>query len=310
MKRFADYTNRMVAELGDLVNFWCTINEPLVYSSQGYLLGLWPPRQRDPVATVDVALNMARAHAAAFHAIKAVQPEARVGLAKHMVVWNPRRTWLPFDYLIVRAINYISNHAFLRMITSGRVRIPGRGVIHIPEAQGTLDWLGVNYYQRYRVGIRMRNFLANLLPFIKRDWFYQGTRLGQPKGPGGWGEFHPEGLFESLRDVARYGVPLYITENGIPSEPDEPRVQFLLSHLGQLWRAIQAGFDVRGYFHWSLVDNFEWAEGYNPLFRFGLYEVDRETQQRTEKPSARVYAEIVKANAINSATLAQFYDSA
>ena len=104
--------------------------------------------------------------------------------------------------------------------------------------------------------------------------------------------------------MLQYGVPLYITENGIPSAEDPPRVSFLLSHLEQLWRAIQEGLPVKGYYHWSIVDNFEWAEGYNPLFRFGLFGVDRDTQQRIEKPSASVYARIVQENALDPRMLA------
>jgi beta-glucosidase len=305
LPRFSAYVKRMVAELKEQVSVWCTINEPLVFASQSYLAGLWPPQKHDLGATINVALNMARAHAHAYHIIKAAQPQAQVGFAKHMVVWNPRRIWLPLDYAIARAINSVSNHAFLRILTIGRARIPGRGMLEMPEAKGTLDWLGINYYQRYRVGIKLRGFLRSLFPGMDADWLYQGTRRGHPKGPGGWGEFHAEGLFESLRDVMQYGVPLYITENGIPSEHDEPRVHFLIGHLQQVWRAIQAGFPVKGYYHWSLVDNFEWAEGYNPLFKFGLFDVNAETQRRTQKASAGVYAEIAKANAITGELLAR-----
>jgi len=306
---FEAYVDKVVAALGDLVDLWCTINEPMVLIGQGYLLGTWPPGKHNLGDAIQVGLNLARAHAAAYHAIHAAQPGAQVGLAKHMVVWRPHRFWLPTDQLVNRLVNRLSNHVILGAVTKGVVRILGKKY-RIGGAARTLDWLGVNYYQRFRVGIKLWDALRNFIPGVSTDILHLGTKPGQQKGPGAWGEIHPRGLFESLRSVRRYGVPLYVTENGIPDEHDEYRPHFILAHLHQLWEALQRGIPVRGYYHWSLVDNFEWSEGYDPRFRFGLFGVDFKTQERIPRTSGRLYAEICKQRGISHDLVARYVPEA
>jgi beta-glucosidase len=296
---FETYVRQVVASLSDLVDFWCTINEPMVLIAQGYILGSWPPGKHSLRAALDAGRNMIKAHAAAYHAIHEIQPEARVGMAKHMVVWRPHRFWLPTDRLFSRLINRISNHVFLDAVTNGILRIPLRKSYRIEGAENTLDWLGVNYYQRFRVGIKIWDALRRLIPGSQTDILHYGTKPGLQTGPGGWGEIHPAGLYETLDSLAHYELPMYITENGIPDQYDRYRPTFILGHLYQLWRAIDSGIDVRGHYHWSLVDNFEWSEGYDPRFRFGLFGVDFETQERTKHRSAELYAELSSAGAIS-----------
>ncbi|MGD8732556.1 MAG: glycoside hydrolase family 1 protein [Anaerolineales bacterium] len=289
---FETYIRKVVSELSDQVDFWCTINEPMVLIAQGYILGSWPPGKHSLQAALEAGRNMVRAHAAAYHAIHEIQPEARVGMAKHMVVWRPHRFWLPTDRLFSRLINRVSNHMFLDALTNGVLRFPLRKRQRIERAAGTLDWLGVNYYQRFRVGIKIWDALRRIFPGSQTDILHYGTKPGLQKGPGEWGEIHPEGLYETLKSLENYDLPMYITENGIPDQYDRYRPAFIIGHLQQLWRAIQEGIDVRGYYHWSLVDNFEWSEGYDPRFRFGLFGVDIESQERTKRTSAELYGEI------------------
>lgn len=298
---FETYVRKVVEALSDQVDFWCTINEPMVLIAQGYILGAWPPGNRSLQAALEAGRNMVRAHAASYHAIHEIQPEARVGMAKHMVVWRPHRFWLPTDRLFSRLINRISNHMFLEALTDGVLRFPLRRRQRIEGAEGTLDWLGVNYYQRFRVGIKIWDALRRIFPGSQGDILHYGTKPGIQKGPGEWGEIHPEGLFETLKSLARYGVPMYITENGIPDQRDRYRPAFIIGHLHQLWRSIEAGIDVRGYYHWSLVDNFEWSEGYDPRFSFGLFDVNFENQERTKRQSAELYGEICAHGAIDQA---------
>ena len=298
VQQFETYTRKVVEEFSDLVDFWCTINEPMVLIAQGYLTGYWPPGKINFRKAIRVGQHMIQAHAAAYHTIHQIQPSAKVGLAKHMVVWRPHRFWLPTDYLFSRLVNRISNHVVLDAVNEGVMRLPLSRPISIPQAEGTLDWLGINYYQRFRVGIKFWDGLRNLIPGVDADLLHFGTKPGLQKGPGEWGEIHPEGLLESLQSVEPYGVPIYITENGIPDEHDRYRPAFILTHLHQLWRALRMGIDVRGYYHWSLVDNFEWSEGYDPRFRFGLWQVDFETQERTLKESGRLYTEICRLGGI------------
>jgi beta-glucosidase len=182
----------------------------------------------------------------------------------------------------------------------------GRRLVRLENAANTLDWLGINYYQRYRVGMKTRNLLRTVFPRLPADVFYHGTNPRYQKGPGAWGEIHAEGLFDTLRSVKRYNLPIYITENGIPDKDDMNRPRFILTHLHQLWKAIQLGIPVRGYYHWSLVDNFEWSEGYNPEFRFGLFGVDFKTQERFPRTSGELYARICKQNGISQELVAEY----
>jgi beta-glucosidase len=303
---FERYVYKVAASFADKVSLWCTINEPMVLVGQGYLFGLWPPGKKRLRTALLVGENLTKAHVAAYHTLHELIPAAQVGLAKHMVVWSPHRVWMPTDHLAARLVNRLSNLVILGAVTKGKVRIPGRRPYRIKGAAHTLDWLGINYYQRYRVGIQFRNFLRTFFPRLPASVFYSGTKPGYQKGPGSWGEIHPEGLYDTLHTLKRYGVPIYITENGIPDKDDENRPRFILTHLHQLWKAIQNQIPVRGYYHWSLVDNFEWAEGYNPDFRFGLIGVDLETQTRTPRTSSRLYAEICKRNGITPELVSRY----
>ncbi len=252
---FERYARKVVTELGDLVELWCTINEPMVLLGQGYLLGQWPPHNHSVIALYQAGLNMVRAHTAAYHTIHNISANAKVGIAKHIVVWSPQRNWIPTDHLAARIINRYSNQTILDALTRGEIRLPLGRRKKIEGAVNTLDWLGINYYQRYRVGIKFRNFLRRFFPRMPANIFYHGTDPDYLKGPGGWGEIHPEGLFDTLQSVRKYGLPIYITENGIPDRDDVHRPRFILTHLHQLWKAIQDGIPVKGYYFWSLIDN-------------------------------------------------------
>lgn len=301
---FEAYVRKVVGAVGDLVTLWCTINEPAVMIGHAYALGRWPPGKHSLTAAIRVGVNVISAHAAAYHAIHEINLAARVGLAKHMIVWRPRRVWMPIDHMVSNTISQAFNHMLLGAISRGVLRMPGRKAQRIAGVTGTLDWLGVNYYQRYRVGLKLRKLLTGVL----QPW--HGTRPGHLKGPGEWGEIHPRGLFQSLKSAMRYRVPLYITENGIPDQYDEHRPRFILTHLQQVSEALKRGIPVKGYYHWSLVDNFEWTEGYDPRFRFGLFHVNFDTQERSLRQSGKLYAEICKLGGISDELVAHYVPDA
>ena len=291
VERFAQYARVVADALGDYVTLWCTINEPMVLATLGYLQGKFPPGQRNLAATYRVAENLLRAHAAAFYGIKELFPQAEVGLAKHMISLSA-----PFPAALnasaLRTIRHFFNRAFVEALVTGTLRLPLRSVA-VPQAAGTLDWIGLNYYYRYSVGYHLLRpgqlFLHQSKP-----------RTGIP-GPGDVGEIWPEGLFEHIKWLCvTTGKPLYVTENGVPDPDDALRPVHLIRSLRSVWRAIMHNYPVRGYFAWTLVDNFEWAEGYDPYFRFGLYACDPETQVRTKRRSADLYGEICAANALTA----------
>jgi len=291
---FAAFVEKVVREFGDLCDLWCTLNEPNVYATQSFIkndfIGGAKP---GPVVFFHLLEHLTRAHAAAFHVIHRLQPQAQVGLAMHLVDWHPGHPLNPFDRLLNRILDYSFNGVMLHALKTGEWRpVFGRWQA-LPEAKNSLDWVGVNYYQRYDVRLSLRSLFKRGTPF--------GGRLGLEKGPDWWGELWPYGLMTLLKRIyAQFGLPIYITENGVPDPDDEHRPHFILDHLRRVWQALRMGIPVRGYYFWSLVDNFEWAEGYNPAFHFGLYAVNFETQERTPRNSARLYAEIAASGKITS----------
>ena len=288
--RFARYVKQAANALADRVVFWITVNEPLVFATQGSLVGTWPPGRRSLAATLRVTENMLKAHAAAYLELKGTSPRAQVGVAKHLRPFDPARPGHRGDRWLARQLDRIFNWLFLDGMESGRVGWPVSGWLRfggriLSELKGTQDFVGVNYYSRALV--RLGTDLA--------------AAAGQVPPPGaevnslGW-EVYPEGLLRVLRQVAVYGKPIYITENGICTEDDAQRVRFIREHLRQVGRAIGEGIPVRGYFYWSSHDNFEWAEGYRA--RFGLIGVDFATQERTVRDSARFLGEAARRNAL------------
>ena len=295
--RFADFARVVVEALGDRVTMWCTLNEPLVFATQGYLLGRFPPGKHRLRLAFRVAENMLRGHAAAYRAIKSAQSGAQVGLAKHQIALIPRRpAWLHWPAL--RLLRQTFNRAFVDALLSGELRFPAYRA-HVPEARGTLDWLGLNTYYRFQVGfhpLRPAQF------FIEQSAPREGLR-----GPEGVGEIWPEGVFEHIKWLAeRADTPLYVTESGVPTDNDALRRLFIVRSVRSLWHAVNYNWPVKGYFFWSLVDNFEWAEGYDPQYRFGLYGCDPQTQVRTQRRSAELYREICAANALTAATVRRY----
>ena len=272
---FARYVERVAAVLGEHVSWWLTINEPTVYALHAYVLGEWPPLERSAWWRAASCLaGMARGHAAAYRALKAARPAARVGFA-HSAPWivpcDPRRLR---DRLAAGVRDRVLNRDFFRRIGGAR----------------RLDFLGINYYTRTLA--RGSGFGAGALFGRACKDPRHAHGLG-PLGQTGW-EVYPEGLRAVLGRFAALGVPLVVTENGIATEDEELRRRFLREHMAQLAAALHDGAPVRGYFWWSLFDNFEWALGTGP--RFGLCANDFATQQRTPRPAAEDLARVCRAN--------------
>jgi beta-glucosidase len=290
---FRRFVQKVVGEMNDLCSLWCTINEPGVYAAQGYFQGTWPPGVKDINQYFQVVYNMAEAHAAAYSVIHDLQPQAQVGIAHHMVYWQPRNTVNPLNRLITNLLERMFNGLFLDTLKTGLWRpLVGRKAT-ISHVRNTLDWIGLNYYQRYDAAFDLTK--------LKELGISYSARSGMPKGPKDWGELYPEGLFHLINQVHRqFRLPIYITENGTPDENDNVRPGFLIQHLRQVWRAIQWNIPVMGYYFWSLLDNFEWAEGYDTRFRFGLYGVDFRNQRRSLRKSGELYKEICKSYSLSS----------
>lgn len=279
MARFA---RRVVEALGDLVTLWCTLNEPVGAIVSGFLTGRFPPGGGGLRLARRALVQAVRTHAALYHTVHALQPAAQVGPTAYLRLFDPARP-VPFDRAVAAVQDRLLNWAFLDALYTGRLP----ALLHLPplpEARGTMDFVGVNYYTRDLVALDLRAPRR----LFARNFHAPGALMSD----GGYGEIYPEGLYRVLQRARAYGRPLYVTENGLPDADDDRRPAFILDHLRQLSRAVQAGCDVRGYFHWTLVDNFEWADGWT--LRFGLIALDPATQARTPRPSAEVYAGICR----------------
>jgi beta-glucosidase len=284
---FTRYVEQVVRALGDSARIWCTINEPNVYAALGYILGDFPPGETSLRPATVVLRHMIRAHAAAYRTIHRLQEDAEVGLAHNVRCFAPSRPKRFRDRLAATARDYYFNQLTVAAAWNGWW-LPPLGLGPALAARRSLDWLGINYYSRERVAYSGRDADVGLGEVVKAE--------GVEYLDGDFGEFYPEGLYRAVKRYARLGLPIYITEHGLPDDDDDQRPRAILHHLHHLWRAIQENIPVAGYYHWTLVDNFEWAEGWT--MPFGLIELDPDTQKRTPRPSRDLYAGIARGNAI------------
>lgn len=292
---FAAYARKVVEALSSFVNQWVTFNEPNTYIFGGYAGGGFPPGKNNLWAALKAMANMVRAHAAAYKAIHAAQSRAQVGITQYYRSLKPAHAWFPLDIAPAAAQAQIFNHAFPRALLDGRFN----GVFkraYLPEAAHTLDFLGVNYYTRDMVSFSLRH--AGQL-FGKRT-FPKGAEMSET----GFMANVPDGLFEALKWGCNFKVPLLVSENGIEDRDDRLRPRYLIQHVHQVWRAVNYCWPVRGYFHWTLVDNFEWERGWTQ--RYGLWELNEQTQVRRKRPSAELYSRICHENSLSSSLVAQY----
>jgi beta-glucosidase len=290
---FGRYTAKVVSKLGDLIGKWLTINEPMVYVFLRYLDGKFPPPSESGFSGArNATLNLLRCHAAAYHAIKESYPEAQVGVAKQLRIFEARPDGNRLDNWWAGKLTSIFNHAWLRAMATGRLQQPfGRGAIK--GLAGSFDYIGINYFTRNHVRFPPKRSI------IDETW--EADAL---VSDGNYGEGYPYGLYRVIRQALPYKKPLYITENGLPDREDRLRPAFILDHLRQIWHALSFSYPVMGYYHWTLVDNFEWERGWTQ--RFGLIEMDEETQERTWRPSGRLYSEICHSYSISSDMIARY----
>ena len=294
---FEKYVRKVVDALKEYCTLWCTINEPNIYALSGYVTGDFPACNKGLEMAMKVLANMLRGHVAAYHAIHQIQPESRVGYALHYRPMTPRNRWSPLD-ILMRGIRYNGlNMAFPSAISTGVMKTPVVK-INIPEAKGTQDYLGLNYYSTdtvwFSLGKRTELFSASGYP---KDADLSDTNFIANI---------PEGLFDSIQWAVRTypNLPLIVSENGVEDADDHLRPRYIAQHIHQMWRAVNFNWPVKGYFHWSLVDNFEWERGWTQ--RFGLWGLDPETQKRIKRPSVDLYAEICKENGLSSGMVQKY----
>jgi beta-glucosidase len=315
-ERFAEYSSLVYERLHDRVRQWTTLNEPWVSAFIGHATGRHAPGVKDPEASLKAAHHLLLGHGLATTAMRAHgDTNSSFGITLN-VSQITAASDDPADVDAARRADGMNNRLFfdpllkgsypadtledIQAVTDGSYIQDGDlEAIHVP-----LDCLGINYY--YRTVVRAGDGARDSETVWPGQGDIEPVLTGLPQTEMGW-EIDPEGLYEFLTRVGRDypGVPLYITENGaaIADEKGEDgevhdpvRIEYLDAHFRAAHRAITEGVDLRGYFVWSLLDNFEWSFGYSK--RFGLIYVDFETLERTPKDSARWYAQVTKANGL------------
>ncbi len=257
LEYYLRYVKVVAERLGEYVDFWMTFNEPEVYATHAYFLGIFPPQIKSAFTAFKVVNNLIAGHNRAAPILKQITGKP-VSMAFHLSDLQPAG---PLGGLVKNLAHYLANEYILRRTVDA------------------CDYIGVNYYEHHHL---------TLFGFRKHSHTsHDATDMG-------WG-IHPEGLERVLLYVQKYNKPIYVSENGLADSKDIKRERYIKDHLYYVHQAIQKGADVRGYLYWSLTDNFEWQHGFWP--RFGLIEIDREDLLRRKiRPSALAYAKVCKEN--------------
>jgi len=303
---FERFARRVVRDLGDLCQNWVTFNEPNVFASLGYALGEFPPGKKGQIITaLRIIGAVARAHIRAYRAIHELQPGAQVGWAHNYVVFQASNPSSALDRWVAALLSELFNESFLRLIEQGRLCFPlNLADGNAAGARGMCDFVGLNVYSRFHVAFDLKCATQLFGRVFVPDHVPQGD-----KGfDSAYGEAYPQAIRVAVERVSRLGKPIYILENGVPDAQDRIRPWLIVNAVQELHSLIREGRDVRGYFHWTLTDNFEWSEGWG--LRFGLVALDPKTQDRAIRNSGRLYGAIARSNELSQEMIEQYYPTA
>ena len=285
IEKFLRFAEMMVFSLKG-VRYWLTFNEPYVILLGGYLEGCTPPGLKDVPRSLMALKNIFTCHGKAYDIIHRYVPGAQVGLAHNMSAFAPWKQWNPLDRLLKKTANYFYNHSIIHAFRTGTfiVKFPFSKPVEIEvPIRNKLDFFGINYYTR--IHLRFNPFKKMGVEIRYADVDGHGlTKMG-------W-EIHPRGLEKVVRYASRLDLPLMITENGVATDDAEEKVKYMKKHVDVVEKCLREGLDVRGYFYWTLIDNYEWLQGLDA--RFGLYRVDFETLERSPTYAATYYSYLIQ----------------
>ena len=271
---FVRFCKVVFSRLQGKVALWYTINEPTVYSFMGYILGMHSPGKMMNFTLAGTVLkNLLLAHVQVYKTLKQLPggKEAQIGIVHQLLRAQAYSDWSPFGKFTAWFLNFSAGHKQTKkFLQTGIFEYKIPGIVNVKceckDAPQSYDFIGINYYSRVVTGITGPTCYPDE---VMTDMEYA---------------IYPDGIYNAIADMATLGVPLYITENGIPDAQDCHRAHFIMSYLQKVHEAIQDGYDVRGYFYWTLMDNYEWDRGFTQ--KFGLYQVDLTTLDRTLRPGA------------------------
>lgn len=285
---FARYVHEVSSSLGANVKYWVTINEPLLVVAASYIAGIMPPGKKQLKLIVNPIRNMLLSHGKAYEILhENSKKRTMVGVANHITVYQSDKWYHPVENYLTRVVNQLMNWTFIDTIRTGIFEMKFPFQFHIkeacPELKGTQDFIGINYYTREYVKFLLKDPYVEL---ITKGHKNKRSDMNQ--------EIYPEGFATVLDQVNKKcaGLDILITENGVSDAEDSRREKFIRDHLNILHHKLSQGLPIKSYNHWSLMDNFEWHEGFRQ--RFGLFKTDYKTQERIPRKSASVYSDIIK----------------
>ncbi|WP_010248945.1 glycoside hydrolase family 1 protein [Acetivibrio cellulolyticus] len=295
---FLEYVKYVIEHLGDEVCEWITFNEPNVYTKFGYIFGLWPPGHRKLSMSSKVCSEIIKAHVKAYQIIHSIRKEmgfngkTRVGFAMHIRIFCGV-TFM--GRLLSKAADYFFHELYMEGMIKSNIKFPLSVNGHKHTAATYADFIGINYYTRNIIEFSFSP--SNLFHSIRNDNELDKNDLG-------W-DIYPEGIYSVCKKYyERYRLPIYITENGISDKSDSKRPNFICSHLANIAKAIGEGTEIQRYYHWTLMDNFEWLDGQEA--NFGLYHCNFETQERTIRPGGNLYSMICKEKKLTDEMMDEF----
>ena len=253
-KHFVNFTEKIGIEFKDEIRFFVTLNEPELYCIRSFIRGIGPAGRYKGIKSYFGALkNLIEAHINSFKILKSINPDFQIGISSNNIFFEAHKELL-INRVLKKMADWWINEYFLNQIKNYG------------------DFIGVNYY------------FHNLI-----NWGFNKNK-NEKTSDIGW-MLYPEGIYSVLLNLKKYQKPIFITEHGLADKKDEQRAWFIKEIIENINRAKNDGADIRGYFHWSLIDNFEWEKGFEP--RFGLVEINYETLERKVRPSAYEYAKII-----------------
>jgi len=293
IRYFVRFCSHIFTQLHDKVTFWCTINEIGPYIFQGYIHGAFPPGKHSLYTAAKVMKNMLIAHVEVYNNLKVLPggDEAQIGIVHQYLPFESHSYTSLLEHIPSKFMNYIFNDAILHFLKTGEL-FPHVPLLRttIVDAPTSYDFMGLNFYSRVVLKSNIFDKLIssnfNTTDIVAPSCF-DGEVMTDMEYP-----IYPEGLYIAITEMAKLGKPIYVTENGVPDGNDDRRPMYIKRYLYALSRALREGYDVRGYFYWSLMDNFEWDRGYDK--QFGLYAVDFTTQKRTLRPGAQYYQRAIQ----------------
>lgn len=284
---FVEFSKLVFARYKDRVKLWVTLNEPNVFVTSGYFNTVFPPGKSAPKLAAEVLKNMLKAHVEIYKELKKIDSSNQIGLATSIFQFEPARRWHLGDWVIARLSDNSFNESVLGFFRTGKAKfyVPFEvdSIYEDANAPNSIDFVGINYYSHFSFQFDLDFKKATQsLPVSGEEMTDMPYTI------------YTEGIYRAIAETAKLKKPIIITENGIADADDSRRAKYIKQSVYAVSKSIKDGYDVRGYYYWSLMDNFEWAEGYTQ--KFGLYEVNLQTQERKLREGAKAFIEIIRNN--------------